>query len=100
MSWGTLGATLSTVLSELAVTAYQLFIVREQIKYRNLFTDTFKYLFAGLIMFIVVFFLDSKLKNSWAMLIVEVLVGMVIYFSLLLILRAKVIKDAKNMIKR
>lgn len=100
LAWGALGATLSTVLSELAVTAYQLFVIRGQIKYCSLFTDTFKYLFAGLIMFIIVFFLDSKLKNSWAMLIVEVLVGMAIYFSLLLILRAKVIKDAKNIIKR
>ncbi|MDV2912146.1 polysaccharide biosynthesis C-terminal domain-containing protein [Pediococcus acidilactici] len=100
LAWGALGATLSTVLSELAVTAYQLFVVREQIKYRSLFADTFKYLFAGLIMFIVVFFLDKNLENNWTMLIIEVLVGIVIYFALLVVLRTKVIKDAKGMIKR
>ncbi|QIO84969.1 oligosaccharide flippase family protein [Pediococcus acidilactici] len=98
--WGALGATLSTVLSELAVTAYQLFVVREQIKYHSLFADTCKYLFAGLIMFIIVFLLDRKLSNSWTMLVVEVLVGIVIYVVLLIILKVKVIKDAKNMIKR
>ena len=100
LAWGALGATLSTVLSELAVTAYQLFVVREQIKYRSLFADTFKYLFAGLIMFIVVFFLDKNLENNWTMLIIEVLVGIVIYFALLVVLRTKVIKDAKGIIKR
>ena len=99
LAWGALGATLSTVLSELAVTAYQLFVVREQIKYRSLFADTFKYLFAGLIMFIVVFLLDIKLEKNWTMLIIEVVIGACVYLILLVVLRVKVIKDAKNMIK-
>jgi hypothetical protein len=100
LAWGALGATLSTVLSELAVTAYQLFVVRGQIKYHSLFTDTFKYLFSGLIMFFIVFLLDNKLEDTWSMLAIEVVVGMVIYFVLLVTLRAKVIKDAISILKR
>lgn len=99
MLWGALGATVSTVLSELAVTGYQLFILRNQVNYRSLFTDTGKYLLAGFIMFAVIFVIDGKLNSSWAMLIIEVLVGIVIYVILLIVMKAKIIKDAKKMLR-
>ncbi|MCV3320383.1 flippase [Pediococcus pentosaceus] len=99
MLFGALGATISTVLSELAVTGYQLHVLRNQIKYRSLFTDTEKYLLAGFIMFLVVFSIDGKLDNSWTMLIIEVLVGIIIYVILLIVMKAKIIKDAKKMLR-
>ncbi|MBF7122533.1 oligosaccharide flippase family protein [Pediococcus pentosaceus] len=100
MLWGALGATVSTVLSELAVTGYQLYVLRNQIKYRSLFTDTGKYLLAGFIMFIVVFVVDGKLNSSWTMLIIEVLVGIIIYAGLLIVMKAKIVKDAMKMIHK
>ncbi|ASC08771.1 flippase [Pediococcus pentosaceus] len=100
MLWGALGATISTVLSELAVTGYQLYVLRNQIKYRSLFTDTGKYLLAGFIMFIVVFVVDGKLNSSWTMLIIEVLVGIIIYAGLLIVMKAKIIKDAMKMMHK
>ncbi|MCQ9196978.1 flippase [Pediococcus pentosaceus] len=100
MLWGALGATISTVLSELAVTGYQLYVLRNQIKYRSLFTDTGKYLLAGFIMFIVVFVVDGKLNSSWTMLIIEVLVGIIIYAGLLIVMKAKIVKDAMKMIHK
>jgi Membrane protein involved in the export of O-antigen and teichoic acid len=100
MLWGAVGATVSTVLSELAVTGYQLYVLRRQISYRSLFTDTGKYLLAGAMMFIVIFVLDGRLANSWLMLIVEVIIGILIYFILLVVMKAKIIKDAKVMLKR
>lgn len=100
MLWGALGATVSTVLSELAVTGYQLYVLRNQIKYRCLFTDTGKYLLAGFIMFIVVFVVDGKLNSSWTMLIIEVLVGIIIYAGLLIVMKAKIVKDAMKMIHK
>ncbi|MEF7476762.1 oligosaccharide flippase family protein [Pediococcus pentosaceus] len=100
MLWGALGATISTVLSELAVTGYQLYVLRNQIKYRSLFTDTGKYLLAGFIMFIVVFVVDGKLNSSWTILIIEVLVGIIIYAGLLIVMKAKIVKDAMKMIHK
>jgi O-antigen/teichoic acid export membrane protein len=99
MLFGALGATISTVLSELAVTGYQLYVLRNQIKYRSLFTDTEKYLLAGFIMFLVIFSIDGKLDNSWTMLIIEVLVGIIIYVILLIVMKAKIVKDAKKMLR-
>lgn len=99
MFWGALGATMSTVLSELAVTGYQLYVLRHQISYRSLFKDTEKYLLAGIIMFLVVFVLDGKLVNNWTTLIIEVFIGIAIYAFLLIITKAKIIEDAKSILK-
>ncbi|WP_367599953.1 polysaccharide biosynthesis C-terminal domain-containing protein [Pediococcus pentosaceus] len=99
MLWGALGATMSTVLSELAVTGYQLYVLRHQISYRSLFKDTEKYVLAGIIMFLVVFVLDGRLINNWTSLIIEVFIGIAIYTILLVIMKAKIIEDAKSMLK-
>ncbi|MDE3750534.1 oligosaccharide flippase family protein [Pediococcus pentosaceus] len=99
MLWGALGATLSTVLSEVTVTGYQLFTIRRQINYRSLFTDTWKYMLSGFTMFIVIFVLDKNLTDSWLMLVLEVVIGIAVYSTLLILMRAKIIIDAKNMIK-
>ncbi|MCQ9316719.1 flippase [Pediococcus pentosaceus] len=99
MFWGALGATMSTVLSELAVTGYQLYVLRHQISYRSLFKDTEKYLLAGIIMFLVIFVLDGKSVNNWTTLIIEVFIGIAIYASLLITMKAKVVEDAKLMLR-
>ncbi|MCS8574752.1 oligosaccharide flippase family protein [Pediococcus pentosaceus] len=98
--WGALGATLSTVFSEITVAIYQLFVVRHQVDYRKLFADIEKYMLAGITMFIVVFVLDVNLADSWIMLIIEVFIGVVLYVVLLILMRAKIIKDAMEMIRK
>jgi O-antigen/teichoic acid export membrane protein len=100
MFLGALGATISTILSELTVTGYQLYVLRRQIDYRSLFVDTGKYFLAGVVMFVVIFVLDGKLSNSWIMLIVEVVAGILIYIILLIVMKAKIIKDASNIIRK
>lgn len=99
MLWGALGATMSTVLSEIAVTGYQLYILRNQVNYHSLFTDTGKYLLAGFTMFIIIFILDDRLASNWLMLISEVIIGVLIYIVLLIVMRTKIIEDAKMMFK-
>ncbi|KRN94727.1 polysaccharide biosynthesis C-terminal domain-containing protein [Pediococcus stilesii] len=98
--WGAMGATIATVLSEISVTGYQLYVLRNQVDYKKLFKDTWKYLISGVVMFIVIYFLDGILSNSWLMLIVEVFVGAVIYVFLLMLMKVKIIKDAKLILKR
>jgi O-antigen/teichoic acid export membrane protein len=100
MLWGAFGATVSTVLSELTVTAYQLIAVKNQINYSNLFADTGKYLLSGFIMFCIIYEVDSLLAQTWMMLLLEVLLGIMIYITLLVIWRAGVIKIAKDFLKK
>lgn len=99
LKWGAVGATIATVLSELSITLYQLFSIRKQVKYRELFYDWSKYLISGVLMFEVVFELDRILPLSWKMLIFEVFVGVVFYTVLLIIFRTKIIDEAKSLIR-
>ena len=98
--WGALGATLSTVLSELAVTIYQLVALKDQISYKRLFSGFDKCLFAGLAMFIVVHLIDKATNLSWLMLVLEIFIGAGVYVGTLFLLKAKIITDAKEMLRK
>lgn len=97
--YGAIGASIATVLSEFSVTFYQLAIIRGQIDYRSLFVDTFKYLFAGFIMFVVVIFFDRLFIISWVALICEIIIGFVVYVLVLFVLRVKIIYQVKRLFK-
>ena len=97
--WGLYGAMWSTVISEIGVTLYQLIAVRKLLSFKILLKETWKYFVAGLVMFIPVFWMNTHLKNSWLMLGVEVLSGIVIYVVMLFILRAAILKDGKNIMR-
>lgn len=96
--FGLNGAMWSTVLSETGVTIYQLIAIRGLLNYKDLFNSSWKYLFSGVIMFIPVFWMNTHLKDSWLMMGLEVLVGIVIYAVMVFILRAPIIDQAKKLI--
>lgn len=96
---GAVGAAIATVLSELSVTIYQLWVIRKQVSYRMLFNDTFKYLLSGIIMFVIVTFFDRWLSQEWIFLIFEVVIGIVVYVAFLFAFRVKILKKAKYLFK-
>lgn len=96
--WGLNGAMWSTVVSELSVTLYQLWVVRHLLSYKALFKGSWKYFISGLIMFLAVFWMNRNLKNSWLIMAVEVLAGVVIYAVLVLILRAPIVYEARDLV--
>ncbi|ANZ57754.1 hypothetical protein BGL34_03805 [Fructilactobacillus lindneri] len=97
--WGAVGTALATVLSEAFVTIYQIYSIRKQISLKQMFAGYYKYLFAGIVMFFVVFGLNLYLRISWSMLIIEVFAGMISYAFMLLILRPNLIKDSLKKLK-
>ncbi|ETO41008.1 Membrane protein involved in the export of O-antigen, teichoic acid lipoteichoic acid [Fructilactobacillus florum 8D] len=97
--WSSVGTALATVISEVVVTGYQLYAIRNQINLRQLFAGYLKYLVAGLVMFIIVFWLDLRLPDTWLMLMIEIIVGILTYLILILILRPKLIDRSLSMIK-
>ncbi len=97
--WGAVGTSIATIISELTVTIYQLLILRNTISYSRLFSDFFKYFTSGIIMYLVVFFMDSNLPVSWGNLIFEAVIGGVIYLFIIIVLRVKFIDEIKHFIK-
>ena len=97
--WGLDGAMWSTVLSESGVTLYQLIVIRGLLSYKELFKGTWKYLLSGLGMFLLVFWMNIHLKDSWLIMGLEVAVGVIIYTIMVIILRAPIVGQAKQLIK-
>ena len=98
-TWGLYGAMWSTVISEASVTLYQLWAVRGLLSYKKLFSNSWKYLISGIIMFIPVFWMNQNLKDSWLMMGVEIIVGVIIYGVMVILLRAPIVGQAKELIK-
>ncbi|CAH1705384.1 Membrane protein involved in the export of O-antigen, teichoic acid lipoteichoic acids [Lactobacillus delbrueckii subsp. delbrueckii] len=98
--WGLNGAMWATVLSEVAVTGYQLYVVRKDLDLSLIFQSSWKYLLASGVMFVAVFGMNTHLKASWLWLICEMAVGVVIYAGLVYFLKAPIIDQAKNLISK
>lgn len=98
--WGAVGASIATVLSELSVTVFQLVSIRKQVNYKILFTDTGKYLLAGVCMFVPIKILDMNSPKTWLMIILEVISGILIYLLCLILFRVKLISEVKTMVKK
>lgn len=96
--WGLNGAMWSTVVSEFSVTLYQLWVVRHLLSYKALFKGSWKYFISGLIMFLAVFWMNRNLKESWLMMAVEILTGVVIYSVLVMILKAPIVYEARDLV--
>lgn len=99
-SFGVNGAAMSTVLSEFLVSAIQLFFVRTTISRRTLFKSVWKYLLSGLVMFIVVYRFNGIMRMSIPNLIVQVLIGMLVYAISVFLLRAPIVGQAQKILKK
>lgn len=98
--WGADGAALATVLSEFLVTAVQLFCVKSTIRRRSLFKDFWRYFLSGLIMFVIVYRINLTIKMSIINLVLQVMVGAVVYGLGLLVFKAPVLKQAKELLNK
>ena len=92
------GAAMATVISELCVTAVQLYCVRTTIRRRMLFSGLWRYLLSGLIMYVVVLRLDQMMAMNIVNLAFQVAVGIVVYAACLVIFRAPIISQAKELL--
>lgn len=97
--YGLNGAMWSTVLSEISVTLYQLIAVRGLLSYRTLFNSLWKYLVSGVVMFLPVFWMNTHLKDSWLMMGLEVIVGVVVYGVMVILLRAPIVDEGKKLVQ-
>ena len=92
--WGTVGAMIATVVSELSVSLFQLSFVRKQMQGGSLFTESWKYLIAAILMGIYIrFYLTIIPFGDLLKLISSILLGLVIYSLILILLRPRLLID-------
>ena len=96
----TQGAMITSVVCEFAVAFYQLHAIRQELPLHVLFNEFWKYLFAGLIMFVIVFYLHLHWKFTLLTFFVEVAAGILIYLAGLLILKAPILSRFKILLAK
>lgn len=92
--WGVAGAMCATLISEVCVTGYQLFITRHVLHAQSLFTGIWKYTLAGGLMFTFVFRLNVTMPASYLNLCLQIGVGVLLYLGLILLLQPPVLRNA------
>ena len=99
--WDAVGASIATVVAELAVTLVQIWFVRKQLPLKECLTSGIRYLVFGAVMFLIVRGVGMLLPEGkiWALLVM-IVVGMVVYCLELLISKDPMMKIATDYLKR
>lgn len=92
--YASIGASIATIIAEIAVTTVQFILVRKEIKFTNVLKLSYKYIFASIIMFICSIILGNFITDDLLSIIVQVIVSVSIYFFLLIIIKDKLILEA------
>lgn len=97
--WGAKGASYAVLLSETLVTSVQLWMVRNDLKFPGIWKEIFKYIVAALVMLEIIVLIQNII-DGWLSIAVCVVMGAGVYFSVLFILRAEVIKMGMLLIRK
>lgn len=89
---GTKGAMISTVLSEVSVTAYQFYVVKDDLNLHEMMSEVWKYILSGLVMFCVILTLNLRSPFSMVQLVIQIGIGMMIYCFTLWLMKSKILK--------
>ena len=87
------GAAIASVIAELVITILYITFARKFVSPLQFLKVSIKYLIAGICMFVPVFIMNYKLPGTILYLILEVGIGITIYFGVLFILRDKFLID-------
>ena len=91
------GAAISTVIAELSVTCVQFYFIRKDFNIKDILKLSKNYIFAGFIMFIICFFFNkAEFVRRTFIIILEIIIGTVSYFGILLLMKDKFLLDIYN----
>jgi len=82
-----IGASIATVIAELAVTIAQFILVKDQIKFKGVVKIGYKYFIASLLMFICSVGVGMLISNNLISIIVQTIVAAIVYFVLLILMK-------------
>ncbi len=102
--YDSVGASIATVVSELIVVIAQLYVIRKDIKTKEVLKLSIPYIFASLIMFAITMIEGFVLETSTKTLISQIISGGLVYVLMLWILKDEFLKmfleKGKSIIKR
>lgn len=93
-----IGAGISTVISELSVTVIQIYILRKELNILNVISEILKYISSGLVMGIVVRIIGNALGISIFTTMLQIFVGGIVYIILLIFLKSTFVKEIYDLL--
>lgn len=93
-----LGAVIATVSAELSIALIQLWYSREIVDI-SWIKETYKYWISGIVMLIIVSFLGEGTYRNIFILARQIIIGCVVYFGTLILLKDNIIKNSFNLLK-
>lgn len=97
--WGALGAAIATLLTEVLVSTIMIILSRKMIEWLYIGKAMVRYCFCSVIMFVIVFCISKIYMDQFTSLILQVVSGVVAYFTILLILKDKLLIEYVVMFK-
>ena len=91
--FASIGASIATVIAELAVTSIQFILVRKEIKFIDVIKLSYKYVIGSLIMFMCSMIVGYFIKDNLVSIILQVIVSCFVYFLVIYILKDKMINE-------
>lgn len=83
--YGCMGAAIGTFFAEAIVCLYQAYAVRKYLPIKKYFYKSLYFIFAGLFMFLIIFNIDVGNMTIFVELFVKILIGIVLYFIVLIL---------------
>ena len=97
--YASIGAAIATVISELIVVIAQIYIMRKEMSPKEILKLSYKYLFAGIIMFVVCVIVKKLIGTSFIAMISQVILGMITYLGILILMKDEQLFMIFNRIK-
>lgn len=94
--WESLGAVIATVIAEFTVTLVQFYFVKDTFNIAETIKLSKNYFWAGLIMFTIIFPINFVIQSNMLAIIIQVILGIGLYFSILLIKKDELLMELKN----
>lgn len=97
--YASIGASIATVIAELCVTLTQFLLIRNEIKFKEIFSMIYKYIVAAIIMFVCSILIGNFISNNVFSILVQIIVSSIIYFVVLLMMNDKMIIEGITILK-
>ena len=92
-SFKSIGATIASVIAELAVTITQFILLRKELSIFEVYKLSYKYIIASIIMFIISCFIDTIITNNIISIVAQISVSAILYFGLLILFKDNLMKE-------
>ena len=93
------GAAIASVISEVIITAVQLYFIRNELSIPKIFSLSWKYLVSAICMLIVLLIMDARLSVSFMHTMIMIVTGFITYMVLLVLMRDEIVWEGIKLIK-